>query len=110
MESDAGETAGESLEPTSAAELVAQSVAGLPPEPRVRVELDGDGARTLTVPRRAVAQAISSVVKNAQDASSAGAEVLVRAGWQGDVLILLEGFEDACCGGVPPAPVGPCFE
>ena len=86
MAADAGETAGEGLVPTSAAELVAQSVAGLPPEPRVRVELDEGGARTLTVPRRAVAQAISSVVRNAQDASEGGAEVVVRAGWQGDVL------------------------
>ena len=80
MAADAGESAGESPVEVDVVELLAASQEGLREKPRVEVELDG--ARqvpSLHIPRRAVAQAIRSLLKNAQDASPAESRVVVRA-------------------------------
>ena len=76
MRVDAGEMRGERLAPATVDELVAGSLAGLPTEIAVRADVDPAlSAVSLHVPPRAVAEAICGVLKNAQDASPAGAAV-----------------------------------
>ena len=86
---DAGAHAGEGPVPVAVEELIAASLAELAAEPRVRVELD-EAARAarLPLPPRALAQALRGVVKNAQDASPPGAEVVVRAAAAAGGLVL----------------------
>jgi two-component system, sensor histidine kinase RegB len=89
MTADAGAPAGEGPAPASVRELVDASIAGLAARPPVAVELAApDAARTVTLPRRAVAQAIASVVKNAQDASADDAEVRVAVACTADTLTI----------------------
>jgi len=87
MATDAGESAGENLVPIPVGELVSASLDGLRDRPRIRVDVaKAEAERRLTLPRRAVAQAISSVLKNAQDASDDETEVVLRASASGDFL------------------------
>jgi two-component system sensor histidine kinase RegB len=73
---DAGEMRGERLAPATVDELVAGSLAGLPTEIAVRADVDPAlSAVSLHVPARAIAEAIRGVLRNAQDASPAGAAV-----------------------------------
>jgi len=73
---DAGEMRGERLAPATVDELVAGSLAGLDSEIAVRADVDPAlSAVSLHVPARAIAEAIRGVLKNAQDASPAGAAV-----------------------------------
>jgi len=73
---DAGEMRGERLAPATVDELVAGSLAGLDTEIAVRADVDPAlSAVSLHVPARAIAEAIRGVLKNAQDASPAGAAV-----------------------------------
>jgi len=73
---DAGEMRGERLAPATVDELVAGSLAGLGSEIAVRADVDPAlSAVSLHVPARAIAEAIRGVLKNAQDASPAGAAV-----------------------------------
>ncbi len=73
---DAGEMRGERLAPATVDELVAGSLAGLGTEIAVRADVDPElSAVSLHVPARAIAEAIRGVLKNAQDASPAGAAV-----------------------------------
>ena len=73
---DAGEMRGERLAPATVDELVAGSLAGLGTEVAVRADVDPAlSAVSLHVPARAIAEAIRGVLKNAQDASPAGAAV-----------------------------------
>ena len=73
---DAGEMRGERLAPATVDELVAGSLAGLATEVAVRADVDPAlSAVSLHVPARAIAEAIRGVLKNAQDASPAGAAV-----------------------------------
>jgi two-component system sensor histidine kinase RegB len=76
MSADAGEVMGEGFATISVDELVARALDGLAPAPSIRADL-GDGARGLavSVPPRAFEQALAVVLKNAQDASPAGAPV-----------------------------------
>jgi two-component system sensor histidine kinase RegB len=78
MAVDAGQSAGESPVELTVRELIRASLDGARERPPVRVEVDTDGER-LRLPGRAVAQAIGSVVKNAQDASPPDGEVTLRA-------------------------------
>jgi len=76
MCADAGEMRGERLAPATVDELVAGSVAGLGGDVTVSTDVDPElGAVSLYVPARAIAEAIRGVLKNAQDASPAGAAV-----------------------------------
>jgi two-component system, sensor histidine kinase RegB len=89
MAADAGESAGEHLQPVPIGELVAASLDGLRELPRVRVEVPtAEAERRLTLPRRAVAQAIGSVLKNAQDASPDDHEVVLHAQASGGFLCI----------------------
>jgi two-component system sensor histidine kinase RegB len=86
MAVDAGQAAGEGMEPVPVGEVVERSMSGLREEPHIRVEVDGTLSRELVrLPPRAVAQALRGILKNAQDASASGAEIRLRAtaepGW-----------------------------
>jgi len=73
---DAGEVRGERFAPATVNELVSGSLAGLSGEVAVKTEVDpGVAEVSLHVPARAIAEALRGVLKNAQDASPAGAAV-----------------------------------
>jgi two-component system sensor histidine kinase RegB len=77
--SDAGASAGETAAETAVEQVVTGALAGLRPAPQVRVEwASGAAASQLRVPARALAQALRSILKNAQDASPAGAVICLR--------------------------------
>ncbi|HET6151204.1 MAG TPA: ATP-binding protein [Polyangia bacterium] len=73
---DAGEVRGERFAPATVHDLVTGSLVGLSGEVAIKTEVDPDLADvSLHVPARAIAEAIRGVLKNAQDASPAGADV-----------------------------------
>jgi two-component system sensor histidine kinase RegB len=78
MAGEAGETPGEPFVDVTFAELIAQSTAEL--ASRVDVAVDaGLGDRTLRLPRRAVAQALRALAKNAVEAMPDGSRVAMAA-------------------------------
>ena len=80
MRADAGDTAGEGFAAVPVAALVESAVGGVA-DSRVGVRpeiAEAVGARLLTVPPRAVGQALSALIENAQQASPAGDDVVVR--------------------------------
>jgi two-component system sensor histidine kinase RegB len=80
MRADAGDTAGESFAAVPVAALVESAVGGASGS-RVAVRpqiADTVGQRLLTVPPRAVGQALSALIENAQQASPPGDDVVVR--------------------------------
>ncbi len=85
MSADSGEATGEALTDVTVEALLAAATVGVRPAPAVRVETD-EGRQVMRVPERAVAQAIRGIIVNAQDASAADADVVVRARVDGGVL------------------------
>jgi two-component system sensor histidine kinase RegB len=84
---DAGEMRGERFAPATVPELVAGSLAGLGGEIAVRTDVDPAlHGISLQVPARALAEAIRGVLKNAQDASPAGADVALVVRRTGDAI------------------------
>jgi two-component system, sensor histidine kinase RegB len=79
MAADAGQTAGEQTRDLPLGELLSAAVEGLRPEPKIELRVDGLDGRRVCVPPRALAQAVKSLVKNAQDASPPGAVVELSA-------------------------------
>jgi two-component system sensor histidine kinase RegB len=79
MAADAGETAGEAPVATTLGRIVEQALRDLPAAPAVAVDLGGLGEVPLMAPPRALGQALTVLVKNAQDASPAQATVRIRA-------------------------------
>jgi len=74
MSSDAGETVGEGATGMPVAELVAGVIGELPGAVPVNITYaNGEAALRVRVPRRALGQALSGLVKNAQEASAATA-------------------------------------
>jgi two-component system, sensor histidine kinase RegB len=67
-----GGTLGEAPARFSAGELLADVLDGLPSEDRERIEVAVTTSRGLDVPRRALAQAIGNLVRNALDATARG--------------------------------------
>jgi two-component system sensor histidine kinase RegB len=68
--SDAGEVAGEAFAAVPVGDLVSQALAGLEARPEIRADITADaGAVALSVPPRALGQALAGLLKNAQDAS-----------------------------------------
>ena len=79
MSSEAGASVGETFVATAVDTVVANALAGLPPGVKVKVEIaNDDGALRVRVPPRAFSQALRGIVKNAQEASPVGGEVVVR--------------------------------
>lgn len=72
MSAEAGELVGEAPAAVPCARLVEDVLASLAPQDVVRVEVDTLPARDVAVPRHAFVQAVSSLVRNALDATRAG--------------------------------------
>ena len=83
MAADAGESAGESLASVNVAELLSEAIEPLEESSRIRLDARGAKGRTLRAPRKALAQAIRGIVKNAIEASTKGEPVEVSAGEDG---------------------------
>ena len=88
MAADAGQSAGESAAEVGVAELLRAAAEGLRAAPPIAIEIGGVNGQRLRVPPRAVAQAIKSLLKNAQDASPHGAAVSLRAGVSGGSIAI----------------------
>jgi two-component system sensor histidine kinase RegB len=68
--SDAGEVMGEAFVAVPVGDLVTHALSGLEPRPEIRADIGADArALALSVPPRALGQALQGVLKNAQDAS-----------------------------------------
>ncbi len=79
MASDAGETTGEALADVPAARIVRDVLDGLAADDAARVRVEGlPLAAAASLPRRAVVSAVSSLVRNALDATAAPGPVLLR--------------------------------
>jgi len=88
MRADAGDTAGEGFAAVPVAALVETAVGGVS-DARVAVRPEiaaGVVDRVLTVPPRAVGQALLALIENAQQASAAGDDVVLRVAPVGDQL------------------------
>ena len=83
MSGHAGRSAGEGIEVVSVQSLIREATAEVRDAPPLEIDVDADTAAvTLSIPPKAVAQALRNVVTNAQDASDPDAPVRieVRAG------------------------------
>jgi two-component system, sensor histidine kinase RegB len=78
MSAQAGESAGEEVSPSSVADLVDHALDGLPERPPLTTELGAWATARLAVTRRALAQALRVLVRNAQDASPDESAVTLR--------------------------------
>jgi two-component system sensor histidine kinase RegB len=79
MRADAGDMAGEGFAPVAVTALVESAVGGASARVAVRPEIAPAVVdRTLTVPPRAVGQALSALIENAQQASPPGDDVRLR--------------------------------
>lgn len=79
MAAEAGQSAGEPPRDVPLAELLRSAVDGLRAEPPIEVDLGAIDGQRLCVPPRAVAQAVKSLLKNAQDASQPHTPVRLSA-------------------------------
>ena len=75
MSAQAGESAGEGTAPSSIEELVREALDGIPEVPPVAIDLGAAAGKPLSVTRRALAQALRVLVRNAQDACADGGVV-----------------------------------
>ncbi len=82
-------TVGESVAACTVGELLDEAMVGIREAPAVHRDVAADLARSpLRLPRRAVSQALRSLVTNAQDASPAGASVVVAVRAAGGALAI----------------------
>lgn len=73
-------TVGESVEPRRIDELLSEALTGVRAQPPIQRDVDAAvAAARVRLPPRAIGQALRSLVTNAQDASPADANVIVRA-------------------------------
>ncbi len=79
MAAEAGQSAGEPSRDVPVADLLRLAVDGLRAEPPIEVDLSTINGQKLCVPPRAVAQAVKSLLKNAQDASQTHTPVQLSA-------------------------------
>jgi two-component system sensor histidine kinase RegB len=80
MAADAGHSAGEGFSQLTIDELLAAALSGLPGADRVRLVIDPRvRSSQLWVPRHAITRAVRDVLKNAQQATATGGEVVLRA-------------------------------
>ncbi|HVO31140.1 MAG TPA: ATP-binding protein [bacterium] len=85
MAAHAGQSAGEGMAETTVTGLAEECVASLGAQPPIRVEVVA-GESTVRVPAHALSQAVRALLKNAQDASPAGADVSFRARVEDETL------------------------
>lgn len=88
LAADAGQSAGESPSEITVADLLRSSVDGLRAEPPISIDIAQVNGQRVRVPRRAVAQAIKSLLKNAQDASTEDSAVSLRAAVNGATVAI----------------------
>ncbi len=86
MAAEAGQTAGEGLSAVDIRALLEGVVKDARHAPQVEIEVVALGDAPMTLPRRALAQAIKSLVENAQDASPEAAPVRLVAGREAGAL------------------------
>jgi two-component system sensor histidine kinase RegB len=88
MRADAGESAGEAFARVTVSQLLRQTVStGAGDRPPVRTEVDDAlSAMRVTVPERALVQALRVLIENAQQASPPGGEVTLRVRCEGDFI------------------------
>lgn len=87
MSTEAGQSPGETLHLRPVSLLLDEALEGLPEAERVRVEVqDGVREASAALPVRAVGQSVQALVRNALQASPAGAPVHLRLGLEGDRL------------------------
>jgi two-component system sensor histidine kinase RegB len=90
MSAEAGEPAGEDLAPVTCTALVHDVLAALPHQDVGRVETSVPPGDELTVPRRALVQAIANLVRNALDATAAGGRVSLEVETGSSVRIVVK--------------------
>ncbi|MES1172501.1 MAG: ATP-binding protein [Bacteroidota bacterium] len=79
MSSEAGTSVGEAFVQASLESVLASALSGLSPRVKVSTEIARDDqSKRLLLPARAFSQALRGLVKNAQDASPDGGQVIVR--------------------------------
>lgn len=79
MSSEAGTSLGETFVDAPVEQIVTAALSGLSPRVTVKTQIaDGDRAKRLRLPPRAFSQALQGIIKNAQDASADGAEIILR--------------------------------
>ncbi|MBC8132339.1 MAG: HAMP domain-containing histidine kinase [Deltaproteobacteria bacterium] len=79
MSSEAGTSVGEAFVTAPVAQVVTSVLEGLSTRVGVRIEIaHDDQAKRLHVPPRAFSQALRGLIKNAQDASPDGSEIVLR--------------------------------
>jgi len=88
MAAEAGQAAGELLSAVALGELVGEAIARARRAPPVEMALEAIAGERLRLPRRALTQALQSLLENAQDASPPDASVRVVAGREADRLWL----------------------
>jgi two-component system sensor histidine kinase RegB len=82
-------TVGESVAACTVGELLEEAMVGIRPAPTVHRDVAAELARApLRLPRRAVSQALRSLVTNAQDASPSGTSVVVAVRADGAALAI----------------------
>ncbi len=87
MASGAGKSTEQTLESISIQALLDESLTGVRDEPRVQLTVEATAReRELRLPPRAVAQALRSLITNAQDASAPDTPVMVLASARADAI------------------------
>ncbi len=87
MSSEAGTSVGEAFVASPVRVMVNDALVGLPGRVAVRTRIaPGDESKRLRLPARAFSQALRGIIKNAQDASPDGGEVLLSVSANGDAL------------------------
>lgn len=89
MSGHAGGSAGEGIETVTAYDLIRSATAEARAAPPLEIDVDAEtAAASLTIPPKAVAQALRSVITNAQDASEESAPVRIAIRREGPEVIV----------------------
>lgn len=101
MSSEAGTSVGEVFVAAAVESVVQGALTGLSPRVAIRTEItSAAGAQRLRLPARAFSQALRGLLKNAQDASADGGEILLRVSSRPETLEFEVRDQGA---GIPPA-------
>ena len=101
MSSEAGTSVGEVFVAAAVESVVQGALVGLSPRVAIRTEIaSGAQARRVRLPARAFSQALRGIIKNAQDASADGSEIVLRVSSHNEALEFEVRDQGA---GIPPA-------